>query len=500
MISSADKAVLALSARPETGGIQTWAKWFFDTSVLAKQFAFTHAPQPNVIELGGVGSGKTMGVSYQEAYLATMIPYCKILNTSITSGQAELAFNMLEPRIRGNKRFLPYIEDILLRPYPTIKFVNGAEITYRTAGYEARNIRGFEFDCINFDEGGYEPRKSTMQFLRGRLRGRRPDNTARLNRLSITTTPTDVPWLIDMWEKGHPDEGDEYDPYHYCSIRTTTYDNTFLTEGQIAEIVRDYSDAMIQQEVMAQFPDYGDTEFSRASIELCETLMMNDLMELATRGPQTNDPHWRPEPGWSVIEHPRHGILYWQIPPQTGHRYVMAGDPGSASPPKRNSGVVGVFDVTNDPYELVYFHWVDGHGSLLPFLRSYKGALDAYEPIFCGLDTTGPQKSMEELAFAEHGINVDKINFQRDKDAMVNALKWALSKGQLRFPVIKGMHSQLRAYKRDEDKKMQQDIIAMLMQIPYLCKFLPTTVELGNFGTLKRRNRNIRSGRTRRRR
>lgn len=467
--------------------------------MLPKQFAFSHAPQINVSMLGGVGSGKTLIAAKTELYLASLIPWFRILNTSITSGQAELAFNMVDPMVRDNKKFEPYLDDILLRPYPTIKFTNGSEITYRTAGYEARNIRGFEFDYINFDEAGYEPRKTTMQYLRGRLRGRRPDGTARMNRLSITTTPTDVPWLREMWNRGVPDEGDEYDPVNYCSIRVTTYDNTFLTPGQIEAIVAGYTDAMIEQEIMAQFPDYGDTEFSRASIEKCETIVMNDKMERAVRGPVHADPHWMPQPGWEVIEHPRLGIIKWQIAPTPGNRYIMSGDPGSSSPPQRNSGVVMCFDVTQEPYDMVYFEWVDGRGSILPFLRSYRNVMEAYEPVFCGMDTTGPQKSMEELAFSEHGINVDKINFQRDKDAMVNSLKWALSKGLLRFPIIKGLHNQLRAYKRDEDKKMQQDIVAAMMQIPYLIKFLPATSGSSG-GKVVRVGRKHRSGRTRRRR
>ena len=494
MLSPADMAVIKMTLDPRMGGLNVLTRWFFDTSVLINQYVCHHAPQPNIIHLGGVGSGKTLGVAFSNFGFAFCTPYVEILNTSITSGQAELAFNMLEPRIKGNKKVEPYIEDIVQRPYPTIKFKNGAQITFRTAGYEARNIRGFEYDIINFDEGGYEPRKTTIQYLRGRLRGRRPDGTPRMHRLSITTTPTDVPWLIDMWERGVPDEGDTFDPLHYCSVRSTTYDNKFLTPAQIAEIVRDYPDSMIEQEIYAKFPDYGDTEFSRASIEQCESVLMLDEMEAAMRGPGK-------KAGWDMIEHPRHGCVYWAIDPEPGRRYVMAGDPGSGSPPKRNSPCVMVFDTTALPYKMVFFHWIDGKGSIMPFLTGYKYAMDTYQPTLCGMDVTGPQKGMEEVAFAEHDINVDRINFQRDKDTMITALKYALSKGTLRFPFIKGLHSQLRSYRRDNDKKLDQDLVATLIQIAHLARFLPTDeVKLGSQGTMTRRDRNYRSRRDRNRR
>ena len=488
---------MLLAQQWETGGIDLLCKWFLDLSTLKHQFVFHHSPQPNITMLAGLGAGKTLAAALSLFSNAFLIPHFKGLNTSITSGQAELAFNMLEPRIKDNRKVEPYITDILQRPYPTIKFKNGSELVFRTAGYQARNIRGYEYDCVNFDEGGYERSSYTFQVLRGRLRGVRPDGTSRMNRLSITTTPTDMPWLVDRWNLGHPTDGERFEPRRYCSLRCTTYDNTFLTLEQIEEIVADYTDSMIEQEIMAQFPDYGDTEFSRSSIEQCEAVLMNDEMEMATRNVD-GDPHWRPKKGWEVREHPRHGIVYWHIAPDPGRRYIMAGDPGSSSPPKRNAGVVMVCDVTTKPYELVFLHWVDGRGSILPFLRSYKYAMDVYQPVFCGLDATGPQKGMEELAFEDQGIHVDRINFQKDKDQMVNSLKYALTKSLFRFPFIKGLHEQLRRYRREEDKKMAQDTVATFMQIAHLTRFLPSEeVPLGPQGQVKRAPRNQRTGRTR---
>jgi len=449
-----------------------------------------HVPIYNNYVASGMvhhNSGKTLGVAYSLFTHAFLNPYLRALNTSITSGQSELAFNMLSARIEDNKRVEPYIADIRQRPYPTITFVNGAEITFRTAGYEARNIRGFEYDIINFDEGGYEPRPTTLQFLRGRLRGRRPDGVPRFNRLSITTTPTDMPWLIRMWELGSKEDGVDYDPEHYCSIRSTTYDNTYLTPGQIAEIVRDYSDSMVQQEIHALFPDYGDTEFSRSSIEACESQELNDLMEANTKNEQMVD-GWEPKPGWGWIEHPRHGIVYWQVPPIPGHVYVLSGDPGASSPPKRNAGCVMVFDATKEPYTMVYFHWTDGKGSLRPFLQSYKFAGSLYNPLFSGLDATGPQKGMAEIAFEDYEVAPDNINFQRDKDSMTNGLKQLLTGKKLRFPFIKGLHMQLRAYKRD-DKQLAQDLVATIMQQSNLTRALPTrSGGVGNVGKMKRVN------------
>jgi hypothetical protein len=153
--------------------------------------------------------------------------------------------------------------------------------------------------------------------------------------------------------------------------------------------------------------------------------------------------------------------------------YIMAGDPGTDSPPRRNAGVVAVMDITEKPNKVVYFHWVDGRGSYNPFLFSYKYALAKYRPVLRGMDTTGPQKAIDELAFENVGISVDGINFQRDKEAMLNSLSQSVTNHEMCWPAVKGIIRQMQSYSREEDKKLAQDIVMTLAQLAFLERHAP---------------------------
>ena len=56
--------------------------------------------------------------------------------------------------------------------------------------------------------------------------------------------------------------------------------------------------------------------------------------------------------------------------------YVLASDPGTDGPPRRNAGVVIVADASKHPSPIVYFDWVDGRGSYNPFLNSFRYAYE----------------------------------------------------------------------------------------------------------------------------
>jgi hypothetical protein len=240
-----------------------------------------------------------------------------------------------------------------------------------------------------------------------------------------------------------------------------------------------YTQEMVQQEIYALFPDWGDTEIPVKFIDACEDVWLNDLMEtLVNPVIEQEDGSvvaGKPAPGAVVLELPRVGVVHWEMPREPGRMYILATDPGTSSPPKRNAPVALVFDVTEKPYKLAYFHWVSGNGSYMPWLSSVKYAIDKYQPYLKGIDATGPQKAIDELVFEREGIPVDSVNFARDKDGMLNALKLLFQNHEMRFPYIKGLRHQLRTYKR-EDKDIAQDIVAALMVFAYLARYLPNTL------------------------
>ncbi len=389
------------------------------------------------------------------------------------------------------RRLEHLIEDIVKRPFPMIRFTNGSSWLFRTAGYQATHIRGFEFDRIIFDEAGYEYDEETLKALRGRLRGERLPGVPRMSRLDAATSPTSAPWLRQWFDRGDPSS---LEPMlrDYASIRSTIYDNTHITDEQIRLMKAGYSDEMIRVELLGQFPDYGTTMFPEKHILACENRLLNDEMELALRpesGPALA--------GYQELVHPRHGIILFEMPFDPKENYILAGDPGTGDVPYRNAGCVMVYATSRKPYRLAYFHWVSGSGSYMPFLNSFNYAIDKYRPSLRGIDATGTQKAIDELAFQRMGIETTGLNFGRDKEAMVNALSLALTNHEFSDPFIMGHHLQMARYIRD-DKKIPNDIVMTKAMIAYLLRHVENNQPGSRSGERKlnraRNRRAIRKG------
>jgi hypothetical protein len=501
ILTEADEQILITALR-ENGGYGLATDWYlYETVPLPKQWAFHHAPSSNVTWLGGIASGKTRGVAASYFIDCLSIPYFQALNTSVTSVQAELAFEMAMEWVESNERLDHLIDNVALRPYPRIDFKNYSSWIFRTAGKDARFIRGQEFDRINYDEAGLDYDGVSLKTLRGRLRGVRLDGHTRMARLDVTTSPTDAPWLRERFYRGVAGHHTA-DLRRYNSLRSTIYENTHLTAEQIELMESDYTDEMIDVELLGMFPDYGMTTFPRNHVDACTRQEFNDMMTEATRPEQG-----RAKPGWREEVHPRHGITHFEAPPEHDAIYLLAGDPGTGDPPKRNAGCVIVARVDRKPFKVVYFDWVYGRGSYAPFLSSFKYAIDKYAPVYKGIDTTGTQKALDELAFENEGIVVDGINFASDKNAIINSLSVAVTNHWFEWPLIKGLLFQMRHYRRDLDTQhssQPQDIVMTLGIVSFLARYMPGEIEEAakvrrHRGRPSRRYRSSRGGRIRRR-
>jgi len=492
ILTDADETLLPMALR-QNGGFHLATQWYCGVEPLPKQYAFHQLEIPNVTFLAGIASGKTLGVAISYLIDCLSIPYFGALNTSVTSVQAELVFEMVNGWIESNPKLEHLIDNISLRPFPVIDFKNFAYWHFRTAGKDARFIRGSEYDRVNYDEVGLDYEGQSLKVLRGRLRGKRPDGTIRMARLDTTTSPTDAPHLRERFYRGvkghHTAQLDLY-----RSIRATIYENIHLTPEQIRMMEADYTDEMIDVELRARFPDYGMSTFPRNHIQDCTSMELTDEMTMAVR-PEDG----KPRSGWRVEEHPRYGIMKWEMPPVPGGLYIAAGDPGTGDPPRRNAPVVMVARVDVKPWDIVYFDWVYGRGAYRPFLQSFKYALDLYHPILRGIDATSTQKALNELAFENEGIIVEGLNFSRDKDAMINALIMSVVNHKFRWAVIKGLTGQMQRYRREEDtraSKMPQDIVMTLAELAFLARFLPSEIEAA--GRKKKKTRHSRERRTKR--
>jgi len=495
VLTDGDRKILPLALR-ENGGFHLATKWYLGWEPLPYQYLFHHILQPNATWVGAIATGKTTTIAASNVIDCITLPGFRSLNTSISARQAELPFEMIMTWLDGNDRLSHLVDRTRLRPFPMIEWKNGSSYTFRTMGVDARLIRGEEYDRINIDEGGYMTNDYPLKVLRGRLRGERANGVPRMARLDVTGSPTSADWLQTRFNRGDPNQPSA-EMKNYFSLRTTTYDNTHLTKQQIALMEAEYPPSMIDVELGGQFPDFGLSMFPRSHVDAVIDISLNDLINSAVR--QANGKVKR---GFRLEEDPRQGILKYEVSRAGGHRYVLAGDPGVDNPPRRNAGVVVVLDVTESPHEMVYFDWVVGNGSYFPFIDSFKYALNKYQPTLKGLDATGTQKAIDELAFESHGIQVDKIHFGRDKSAILNDLSFAVTGHKLKLPFIKGMKDQLLSYshERERDKRFPQDIVMALGMAAWLSRYAPEEREAGNPPAQNNYiNRRARSGRRSRR-
>jgi hypothetical protein len=500
-LSDNERKLLELAKR-NYGGFHKATEWYFRGWIpLDYQYVWHHVPVGNTTTVAGVGSGKTTMVSASYTMDCLTYPGFRALNASVTAKQAELAFAMVQGWMDQNPRFEKFIKDISLRPYPIIHFENNSVFEFRTAGQGAKFIRGFEYDRINYDEPQLDPSDEAVRTLRGRLRGRRPDGSVRMARLDCTGTPSYAVWLRERFYKGL--RGSEYATpetlKYFWSLRIETYDNKRLTEEQIQLIEADYPPELIDVELRGMFPDYGLAMFPMRHIQACIDAGLNDEMDVAL-----HPEHGSPAAGYDCIEWPRVGEVKMEFPMDPRGIYLIAGDPGVDSPPKRNAGVVMVADITHFPQKkLAYFHWVPGNGSYHPFMQSYKYAVQKYRPVMRGIDATGPQKALDELGFQDFGLILDNMNFGALKDAMLNALLVDVTSHTWKTPRIQGLIHQMSTYRREDDKPgklIPQDLLMTMAMLSWLARSVPAVARDDSTPGPNYRVRNARTARSSRRR
>jgi hypothetical protein len=463
-----DEDIQILEASKENCNI--FLKYYFNVELMPHQLMMAHAQQKSLLTLGGRGSGKTFGFFWSYIWLCTVIPDFRVLWTSYTADQAGIAFyDVGLPIIQQSDRFHKFLPEGLKslkkKPYPSIHIqIPGTGLpesfmVFKPPGDSGNTKRGFTLDAIHIDEGGLIDDPRVLSTLRPAMRGRRisPGEEPRMCRMSISTTPTPAEWLREWWESSSSPDYIGYSPDDYLSVRVSSSGNVHLTEDQLKSFAQGMSDEERAVELEAEFPEYLGTEFSPASINACEDMMLNrEMQEYVALG----------ESDYELKTSGRSGIVLYQKAMYPEGRYVLCGDPGTGSPPYRNAGVILVWDIQKVPYELVYFCWVDGRGDYKPFFSTYEWCYRYYDPIYSAFDATGTQKAMDELYFENNGIIVEGLSVTTEKTAMINTLKIMLHKKLLRFPNISGIRTQLLSYDLAKDKKLAQDIVmAMAMSV-----------------------------------
>jgi hypothetical protein len=260
---------------------------------------------------------------------------------------------------------------------------------------------------------------------------------------------------------------------------------------------KEYPPEMIDIELRGMFPDWGMGFFPVNHINACVDGGALDDMYEATR-PENGSV---PKAGWSIIEWPRIGVVHYEVPPTPNGLYIIAGDPGTGNPPNRNAPVIMVFDVNKSPKKLAAFWWGAAHGDYHPFLDKYDYFTKKYFPVAKGVDTTGPQAAIDQLGFEQMGLSIDPISFNNLKDSMLNALSLDITGHNISYPAIHGIINQLSLYRKEDDKKLDQDIVMTMAQISHLSRFVKEGFRDQARGTIPaRRNHYARTRRSTNRR
>lgn len=446
------------------------------------------ASQSDILVIGGVGTGKTVGFGMMACYWAALTHDFKFLDATPTAYQSALMYKAILERARGT-RFEKLIWKSPARPYPTIelRFYVGDYLVVSTLEFmsidkNAQTIFTWEGDWIHVDECGLVDDLSEVitvlgTRLRGSIRGRE-----RLGRLSMSTNPWDNPELWYRWDLANGD------PENYLSIVVSSFHNLNVTDKQ-----RDRMLARIPEHDRERFmngtrPEGRGLYFSSDSVTGCEDAIFS--MEL-------NQAQTLKIPGYAMESKSGAGVVYFHTPPKTKRFYMLLGDGGMGDAPNRNAPVLGVFDITNFPSEparLVAFYWGSGNNSITPFVQQLFTFARQYKPVFAGIDGTSSQRGFAEILnriVASERIEDDEIinwlgidpetetlglpddfriepmDFSGSKKAhYLRSAQIMISARKMSWPhIVSGIRSQLTNYDPLKDKagepKIPQDIVAM---------------------------------------
>jgi hypothetical protein len=95
ILTDADRQLLPLIRR-ENKGFNLGCQWYLEGwTPMPNQYGFHQLDNANVTFLAGIAAGKTTAVAASNLMDCISIPYFQALNTSVTSFQAELVFDMV---------------------------------------------------------------------------------------------------------------------------------------------------------------------------------------------------------------------------------------------------------------------------------------------------------------------------------------------------------------------------------------------------------------------
>jgi hypothetical protein len=454
--------------------------WYFDSNFTPEgrwQKTMHDASQPLVMVIGGVGTGKTLGVGMSAVVWCMTTEGFKFLNVAQREWQAKQMFDLILERSQDTP-FEKLIWNAPQRPYPKIiiKFKIGnqtyqSSMEFMSVDRDARGIFSWRGDWINVEEAGLLDNLDEIAMnLATRLTGASARGRPFLGRFSMISNPWDTPHLWYLFELA------QADPDENLSIVVSTRHNKNVTDEQIKNLLKHIPEDERPRFLDGLRPEGKGNYFSKQSIYKCENLSAGEF--IATQVENGT-------PGYLISEQYGVGIVHMETPPRPLEAYILVGDPGYSNAPARNSPVLQVWDVTNfpqSPMMLKAFWWGSGNGEITPFVNKLLEWKEYYRPLITGIDSTGPQKAFADLINIEYfdpEINPDSntvagLDFGGAKKATYLISTRLMIEHQLvSWPKsIAGIRAQLSNYDPQKDRvnRISQDVVAAMSMACYVAR------------------------------
>jgi len=429
-----------------------------------------HGSESDFLIVGGVGCGKTLNMVLIGGYYCCMMPNFRYLGTAPIAWQADLSYKeFLSFALDYNnslgrpRRISKWIDNVRLRPHPMIEFANGSSMEFKSLDKDATGIMTWGGDMAVVDQAE-DPSIDLEQVignLGSRLRGQ-VGGRSRLGKLGLMANSAYNP---ELWETFDAYDADP----SQMSMLLTSFDNPYLTAKQLVDIERRFRDKDEARRLMySERPLPKGKEFTQKLVEASQSESLDRIM---------NDAIAENMPGYIIEDSRAAGVVKWMLPSRRDRLYIMAGDPGQANPPSRNSPVVMVFDVTDFPKKpatLAAFHWIYGYGSYWPFINAMEMLHNEYHPYYAAFDSTGTQKAFDDLAILSQDKAWVPLNNSGLKMHMVLCLKVLMGRGFIQIPKsLYSVWNQLLMWHMP-DKQLRQDIASTMFMVGYaLNQILP---------------------------
>lgn len=449
------------------------------------------APQPESTVIGGFGSGKTAAIATILCTLAMITPGFRGFAVAPQMIQALEVYKYIMMNFSNTPFFSQFVWNFPKKPYPQFvlksDYIGESTIEILSIEHDPEKVRTLEGDIIFLDQAEKimeldDLTRDLGSRLRGQINGR-----AKLGKFAMVANAGDNPQLWQRYDLA------EWEPDVYKSFNPGSWDNIYLSEGDIANLKRRVGGTTdeIDQWMGGQRPLGKGEHFPPDMVRDNMDIGLDNIMDKAqvvleaargeiekTRGKTLIRLEDMPEYFYVKKTSPKLGTYHWELPPdhRSGRQYIVIADPGQGNPPDRNSACIMVWDITEFPGNASYmraFNWVAGNGSYWPFLSEYERYVKLYHAQGRNaFDSTGTQKGFDELVFVMMNLHAEGLNMAGNgKFLALNAAKMFMGKRLMRYPYLSHLANQLTSYKLPDNKIRQDLVMTLCMSALYMRRY-----------------------------